>query len=443
MAVSSSLSSTSRSGSTLDVAGIVSQLMEVANQPITKLDSKISKSTVKISSLGMIKSQLSTLQSALTDLQTPANFTAMSAKFSADGVATATVSSSAVAGSYQMEVTQLARASIVNVSGFTTSEAALAWYTAASTDLTDVADGTVLMRDADNYVLSLKAKATGEDAGFAVDLSDFTDDKSRVVDPLSITEFTAQAAKDANFTLNGVTFTRSSNTVTDALTGVSLSLSTINADPITLTVVKAASAARPKLEAFVKAYNDLNTLYNEQTAASIDASTRGALNSDFAVGSIMRQLVSGLMQPLADSTGTYLTETDLTDTDLSDLGLEYLSAGDLAVNDTLLAAATTLDTRLAAGIRIGLDSAGGNDLTEQITAMLASGGVLQDRIESEQKVQTDLSSRKTSLQDKLVSIRARYTAQYAALDALLFKLTSTSDSLKSALDGLTASQKNN
>ena len=75
--------------------------------------------------------------------------------------------------------------------------------------------------------------------------------------------------------------------------------------------------------------------------------------------------------------------------------------------------------------------------------MLASGGVLQDRIESEQKVQTELNTRKTTLQDKLVSVQARNTAQYAALDALLFKLTSTSDSLKSALDGLTASQKNN
>jgi flagellar hook-associated protein 2 len=142
-------------------------------------------------------------------------------------------------------------------------------------------------------------------------------------------------------------------------------------------------------------------------------------------------------------TATPAVAPTATDTDLSALGLELLSTGELAVDDTLLAAATTLDTRLAAGISIGFDSSSGNDLTEQITAMLASGGVLQDRIESEQKVQTELNTRKTTLQDKLVSVQARYTAQYAALDALLFKLTSTSDSLKSALDGLTASQKNN
>ena len=75
--------------------------------------------------------------------------------------------------------------------------------------------------------------------------------------------------------------------------------------------------------------------------------------------------------------------------------------------------------------------------------MILSGGVIQDRIASEQTTQSDLNKRKTALKDKLVGVQARYTAQYASLDALLFKLQGTSDSLKSALDGLTNSQKNN
>jgi flagellar capping protein FliD len=75
--------------------------------------------------------------------------------------------------------------------------------------------------------------------------------------------------------------------------------------------------------------------------------------------------------------------------------------------------------------------------------MILSGGVIQDRIDSETSTRSDLSKHKTILQDKLISVQARYTAQYASLDALLFKLQGTSDSLKSALDGLTNSQKNN
>ena len=73
MAVTSSSSTTTQTSSALDVAGIVSGLMEIENVPINKLDAKISSSTVKITSLGQIKSQLSILKSALLDLQTPAN----------------------------------------------------------------------------------------------------------------------------------------------------------------------------------------------------------------------------------------------------------------------------------------------------------------------------------------------------------------------------------
>jgi flagellar capping protein FliD len=98
---------------------------------------------------------------------------------------------------------------------------------------------------------------------------------------------------------------------------------------------------------------------------------------------------------------------------------------------------------LAAGIRIGYSSTTSSDLATQIGDMVLSGGVIQDRIASEQSTQSDLNKRKSALQEKLVSVQARYTAQYASLDALLFKLQGTSDSLKSALDGLTNSQKNN
>jgi flagellar hook-associated protein 2 len=172
----------------------------------------------------------------------------------------------------------------------------------------------------------------------------------------------------------------------------------------------------------------------------MDVSARGILNSDFGVTSMMRQLVSGLMLPMTNITGGALTGQ----TDLSAMGLKLLDSGNLAVDDTLLTAASgTLQTRLAAGIRIGYSSGSSSDLATQIGEMVFSGGVIQERIASETSTQSSLTKRKTTLQEKLVSVQARYTAQYASLDALLFKLQGTSDSLKSALDGLTNSQKNN
>jgi len=440
MAVSSTSSSTSRTSSSLDVAGIVSSLMEAENVPVNKLDNKISKSSVRITALGQIKSQLSTLKSSLVDLQTPANFSKQAAKFSTTSVATAEFTATATASSYQMEVTTLAQPTIWNVSGFSTSESALAWYNADGqsslrTAITG-ADATVFQSTSGSYVLSLKSKTLG--TNFSFNLSD-ADIAAGITKPATA----YQTATNAVFKLNGVEFTRSSNTVSDAITGITLNLATTTTvgTPITLTVSTEAVSARPKLDALVKAYNDLYAYYKSQTASSLDVATRGILNSDFGVSIMMRQLISGLMLPMTDSTDP---EVELTgETDLSAMGLKLLDNGTLAVDDTLLASASsTLQTRLAAGIRIGYSSTLSSDLSNQIGDMILSGGVIQDRIESETSTRSDLAKRKTILQEKLVSVQARYTAQYASLDALLFKLQGTSDSLKSALDGLTNSQKN-
>jgi len=413
------------------VAGIVSQLMEVESKPLTKLDSRISASTVKISKLGVFKVNLSTLQAALKDLQTPANFAAWSAKLSNDSVASADLATTATSGSYQLDVGQLARPSIWNVSGFTTEAAALSWYNdAGQTSLRSSADATVLQSATGQYVLSLKAKSTGTAAGFSIS-------NAALTAGLSASEY--QTSRDAQFNLNGVSFARATNTVTDALTGVTLNLKAVTTSPATLTVSQAESSARPKLDALVKAYNDLQTFYKTETQSSADASTRGVLNSDFAVGSMMREILTGLMMPITGVSGVALSGQ----TDLSALGLKLKDNGQLAVDDSLLAKATTLQSRLASGLTIGYAASSGKDLSTRISEMFTSGGMLQERIDNEQKVQKDLNTRKTTLQDKLATIQARYTAQYAALDSLLFKLQSTSTSLKSALDGLTASQKNN
>ena len=409
--------------------------MEAENVPVNKLDAKISRSTVKITALGQIKSQLSTLKASLVDLQTPANFSKQAAKFSNTSVATAEFTAAATAASYQMEVTSLAQPTIWNVSGFATSADALAWYntTPAQDAVRTSADATVFQSNTGQFVLSLKSKTAGTAGAFNLD-------GNSVTAPVTKTQY--QSAQNAVFKLNGVEFTRSSNAVSDALTGITLNLTTTTAlnTPVTLTVSSDTVSARPKLDAFVKAYNDLYSLYKSQTASNMDVSARGILNSDFGVTSMMRQLVSGLMLPMTNITGGALTGQ----TDLSAMGLKLLDSGNLAVDDTLLTAASgTLQTRLAAGIRIGYSSGSSSDLATQIGEMIFSGGVIQERIASETSTQSSLTKRKTTLQEKLVSVQARYTAQYASLDALLFKLQGTSDSLKSALDGLTNSQKNN
>jgi flagellar hook-associated protein 2 len=447
MTISSTSGSTSKTSSSLDVAGIVSGLMEAENVPVTKLDAKISTSSVKITALGQIKSQLSMLKSALIDLQTPANFTKQSAKFSNTSAATADISTNALAGRYQMEVTSLAQPAIWNITGFTDEQSALDWYISYAPDaVRNSSQHTVFKSDDGEFVLSLQVKddsglfgytnsppSTPKTDGFVTD--PYTDLNDNV---LTLKFDREQPFSNALFKLNGIEFTRSSNTISDALTGITLNLNTTTSDPITLTVTNEPVSVKPKLDAMVNAYNNLYATYKQQTASSIDPSSRGILNSDFALASVMRQLVSGLMLPIKNNIGGTLDMPN----DLSAMGIKLLDNGNLALDDDLYSAASgTLQTRVSAGIRIGFS--GSTDLSSQIGDMLLSGGVIQDRIDSETNTQSELNKRKTTLQDKLVVVQARYIAQYAALDALLFKLQGTSDSLKSALDGLANSQKSN
>jgi len=434
MAVTSSSGSTTNKGSVLDVSSIVSGLMEAENVPVTKLDARISTSTVKITALGQIKSSLSALKAALVDLQTPANFSKQSVSVGSSAVATAQANSSAVAGSYQLEVTSLAKTSIRNVRGFTSSETALEWYNNKS-DLKSKATATVLKVSDGVYRLSLMSKDNVSADVFTTTLATALDS-----DHVSSTDDIVQVGQDASFSLNNVSFTRSSNSVSDVITGVTLNLASTNeSSPTNLRVSSDTVSVRPKLDALVKAYNDLYATYKQQTVSSIDNATRGVLNSDFSVSTMMRQLTTGLLEPLSDFTGTQFGSS----TDLAALGLKLNDTGTLTVDDTLLAAAsTTLQLRLNEGIRIGYNSSTNSDLSNQISEMLISGGLIQNRIDSEQTTKKNLDKSKADLQQKLVQIQARYTAQYAALDSLLFKLQSTSDSLKSALDGLTNSQNN-
>jgi len=68
-------SNAASTGSVIDVAGIVSGLMQVESRPLDALNAKIAASNTKISALGQFQAKLSAVQSALDALQNKTNFT--------------------------------------------------------------------------------------------------------------------------------------------------------------------------------------------------------------------------------------------------------------------------------------------------------------------------------------------------------------------------------
>ena len=415
------VNSGSSGSSRIDVAGIVAQLMEIERRPIAKIDTKLAASTVKISSLGQFEAKLSSFNDALGALQSVS--ATKRASSSNTSVAKFSAGESAAPGSYQLEVSSLATKALANISGFSSQSAALDFFnTQMSADVRQKASATVYEPTAGVFVLSLKAKESGITGAFSV---------GSVPAGYSVTE---TAAVNAAFTLDGINFIRSSNSVSDAIPGSTIDLVGLTSGvPVSLSVSKELNTdPKTAITRVADAYNELNTLYKQLTKSSIDKAERGVLNSDGSLGQIMQQINAALSVPIRGQTGNPLAGAS----DIGLLGLKLAEGGKLVFDEDLYKKSTNLLSTLESGIRIGFDSGSSKDLSQKIYDMLSFDGIVTTRIQTEKRIQSQLNSKKIDIEDKLTRTQQRLTSEYAALDALLFKLGSTSESLKTSLDAI-------
>ena len=272
-------------GSGLDVEGIVSGLMELERRPLTRLDTKESTYQSKLSAYGTVKSYLSTLQTAATSLATASTFTGKSASVSDSTVLSAAASSTAAAGSYSINVTQLAKYHAVrsntnyavstetfntgtlsiSVGGGTAVDVPI---TGANNTLAGIsqaineADAGVsasVINDGSTNRLVLTSKTSGSVGAISVVASDDGSGGTHALTQLQNAGlFEIQTADNAQFTVNGLAITRSSNTVTDVVEGLTLNLTKgTGASPgqATVTIATNTAATTTAIEGFVKAYN--------------------------------------------------------------------------------------------------------------------------------------------------------------------------------------------
>ena len=104
-------------GSSLDVEGIVAKLMSVEQQPLTLLDQKTSAAQTKLSAMGAVSSALDTFKSALSSMSSASTFRNLTATASDTSVLSASASGTAVAGTYRVNVTQLAQSQSLSSAG--------------------------------------------------------------------------------------------------------------------------------------------------------------------------------------------------------------------------------------------------------------------------------------------------------------------------------------
>ena len=369
-------------GSGLNSNALISSLMSVAQAPITAVNNQIGGYQAEISAYGQLSGATYSFQVALGGLTSASAFQATAGTPSNTAVLSATTDSTAVAGNYSINVTALAQPETLVAAGQASQTASigsgasttltfqfgtLSGGTAASgkysgatfTQSAARPGGSVTINSSDNslqgiasainsanlgvsasivndgsgtpYRLSLSSSTTG--AAGAMKISVNGDPALQALlgqDPAGTQNLTeTQAAQDANLTVNGLAITSPTNTVPNTLTGTTLNLT--GTGTTSLVVSQNTTAIQTNVQAFVTAYNTLDSTINTLTAAGVGGAAGGPLAGQFSALQTQSQLRQALNTTMFDAAGKSAT--------LADIGITFQKDGSLALDTTKLSSA--------------------------------------------------------------------------------------------------------
>ena len=258
---------------------------------------------------------------------------------------------------------------------------------------------------------------------------------------------TMQTATDSVFTFNGLSITRSSNTIDDVVTGAVLSLNQVAATPVRLNISKDTSTLQTKIEDLVTEYNNFNGLMAELGSNNTDEDNEmmGALRRDSAtVRYVQNQLRTAILADSSTTSGAI--------TGLRDIGIEMDKSGNLVFDAddyktaitgnyqqvvTMLTANTdnhslyATDAKgLAQDIATKLD-----DLTNSDSVLLTRNTTAEDQVKVYEE---DLAA----LEKRYEAVYDRYLAQFTAMETMMESMNGTKDYLEGQLESLSKAYDN-
>ena len=375
--------SSSGIGSGLDVESIVTSIMNVERKPLTAVSEAKTAYQSQISAYGTLKSALSTFQTAVNALSTASKFNAQTVNSSNTSVFTATANGTASLGDYAVTVNQLAKSQKLSSAGFSnvtdtvgTGTLTIGFGTynstgntftpnTAKTDLTvtidssnntlsgvrdaiNAANGSVsasIVNDGTANRLVITSKDTGEVNSLKITVADGSDASNTDATGLSRLAFDptatvgagknltqVQAAKNALLEIDGISIVKPSNTVNDAISGVTLNLLSTNTTSANLGVVTNTESIKTSVTAFVDAYNKLDASLRSLTKYDETGKSSGALLGDATARSVINQIKSVMTKTIASGN---------TINSLSQIGVSFQRDGKLALDSTKLSTAMT------------------------------------------------------------------------------------------------------
>lgn len=469
-------------GSGLNVASLVSSLMATEQGPMNTILKQEATDQAKISAYGTLKSALGDLQTAASTLNQSSTFTSVAANVADSSYFTAAPTSGAVAGDYNIQVKALAAsqklvspafADPTTVVGAGTLTIDIGKYDTSTTPpgftaksgskpvtITISPDNNTLagIRDAINGAnagisasivndgtgnrlsITTKDSGTANEVRIGVSTSDgsTTGLSALAYDASSSSGLTQNvAAADAHLVVDGLDVYKSSNTITDAVQGITLTLlKTTPSDgtPNKLSLVPDTDKIRTAIDSFVTAYNAVHSQITTLTAYDASTNTASLLTGDATTNGIDAKLRSMV---------TSTVNTGIPGlTSLTDLGVGFQPDGTLKVDttkrDTILNDPTIDVKKLfvkTSATMVGVASIMNTGVSNMIFGNDATINQQLDNLNADVKQQ---EQRKTDETARLQQVQARYTAQYSALDTLIASMNQTQSYLTQQLASIKA-----
>jgi flagellar hook-associated protein 2 len=473
-------------GSGLDIESVITQLVAVERAPVTKLQTEASTLQTKLSTYGKLQSGMASLRDAAVALTRASTWNATVGSSSDATSVAATTSASTLPGSYSIEVQRLASvqsnatgvyASADSLVGEGTLRIELGTWGAGQSSFTPKAGATAVditvgppaeslaqlrdkinasnsgvvasvLTDASGARLVLRSAATGEANGFRIGVTDNDGGNfdglglsALAFDPSAgiLTMAQALAAANAAASLNGLPISSESNTLSNVLDGMTLSLGKVTTAPVLVEAKSDTATIRKALDSFVTAYNDLNKLVAEQTKYDAAAKTAGVLQGDSAAVSIRSQMRS----LLGSSSGASAMFGRL-----AEVGFDVQTDGSIKVDETKLTnGLANLGEMKKLFSNSDLLTPANNGIATQLRAMadqvLGIEGSISTRTEGLRK-RIDLNQdRQEMLEDRIEMMEKRLRAQYTALDRQMASLNSLSSYVTQQIAAMTSSNNDN
>ena len=436
----------------LDTSSIIDQLMELERRPLSLLEKDKTWLNSRLQAFTELDTKLKSFADSITNLGDANTLLQRSIRQSSDALLTARVDSNAQAGaSYQVEVVSLAQVQKSVSAGVASKTDAV--FGVGTMSLTLDGDGTahtIDIGDGQNSLTGIMNAINTADLGVTASIiNDGSATPFRLVltgnDPAKSFTLDAtglsggivlnlgapvQQATRAHVRVDTIDIYSDSNTLTEAIPGVTLDLLKASVGTTTsLNVGINRDSIKATIEAFAKGYNEVVGFITSQS--TMNGAKGGVLGGDSGIGTIKRRLQTMLTQPLSNS-GVF--------TALSQLGFETQKDGTLKVNEKTLNAAIdeNLDsvTSLLAGEN-GVDGIAGHfqDYLETLTDSVS--GLLKGRKDSIDSNLRRLDTRITSMEMRLEKRQQMLERQFSAMETLISGLNAQSSYLSQQMSAIT------